>query len=895
MTATAYRLPGIQFETQPPQPAEVLPRMDVAVFVGLAAAGPIDTPVALEDAARFTAIFGPDLRLAWDAERGETLHAQLAPAVRAFFRNGGRRCWIIRLARGARFSSFPVPNLAQVERSADGVRLERIRPAFARARSAGAWADAYSVAAAVARQPVGLSPVSLAGLVFDLDPEFVGTIVVGDLVQCTFGGSDYILLFTVDTVAQEDEARPRSARPLRLTGSNAMWFRAGYSASPPAPPDHVLSSVPLAVRRWQSLARGAALAVELDCTLAAAPVAGSLISADFGSDQLWLAVRSAAAGKDGVLVEGQGMWWLRDAPAIPDAAPVFEKLGLELWVRSGGAQPVRFGGLGFDPRHPRYWDALPTDEELYSGSADPLYTGLWRAAAEPRFSLAGSGSPSAFSIPIAMALLPGDYVSPAAEDADAATRNGAAEFSADLFLDPELGNLETRTDDLMEIADFLRYQSPMPRRLRGIHAALGVDEATLVAVPDAVHRGWSRAVIPDPKPGEEAVSVAPARATGEFIDCSIETIGAPEFATREQEAAAGFTLAWSSSGAGLRYVLEESASPDFSGAEIAYAGPEERATIYSRRPGIYYYRVMASSGSASSNWSKPAWVRVAGWSRMLVKREEDFSDSVLVAVHRSLLRMSAARGDLLALLTLPEHYRAADAAAHAAVLAAPSGPVAANIAPLGYGEARALSYGALYHPWLLGRESDGVRRTAPDGVALGTLAARALSRGAWMAPANVALQGVLALTPGLDGSRPDAPVNYFTQEPRGFVALTADTLSGDPELCRIHVRRLMILLRRLALRAGATYAFEPHDDAFRRLVQRGFETLLGNLFARGAFAGQTRGEAFQVVADASVNPPESVDQGRLVVELRVAPSQPLTFLTIRLVQTGERASALEVG
>ena len=69
---------------------DALPRMDVAAFVGFAASGPLNLPVAVETIADFTSIFGMDLPLAWDAERGEQINAYLAPAVRAFFRNGGR-------------------------------------------------------------------------------------------------------------------------------------------------------------------------------------------------------------------------------------------------------------------------------------------------------------------------------------------------------------------------------------------------------------------------------------------------------------------------------------------------------------------------------------------------------------------------------------------------------------------------------------------------------------------------------------------------------------------------------------------------------------------------------------------------------------------------------------
>ena len=67
---TTRRLPGFRFEAQSPPLDEVLPRMDVAVFVGFAASGPLHLPVAVEDAAQFAAVFGEDAPLVWDRARG---------------------------------------------------------------------------------------------------------------------------------------------------------------------------------------------------------------------------------------------------------------------------------------------------------------------------------------------------------------------------------------------------------------------------------------------------------------------------------------------------------------------------------------------------------------------------------------------------------------------------------------------------------------------------------------------------------------------------------------------------------------------------------------------------------------------------------------------------------
>ena len=99
--------------------------------------------------------------------------------------------------------------------------------------------------------------------------------------------------------------------------------------------------------------------------------------------------------------------------------------------------------------------------------------------------------------------------------------------------------------------------------------------------------------------------------------------------------------------------------------------------------------------------------------------------------------------------------------------------------------------------------------------------------------------------------------------------------------------------RRLALRDGTVEVFEPNNADFRFSMRHRFERILSDLYVRGAFAGATPDAAYRVVADASLNPRQSLDQGRFIMELRVAPSHPLTFLTVRLVQTGPERLVLE--
>src|SRR5436309_2179813 len=188
------RLPGLHFEYQPPPPTDVLPRMDVVVFVGFAASGPLHIPVAVEDVAQFATVFGGDVPLAWNARRSEQVYAYLAPAVRAFFGNGGQRCWVIRVAGGeAQCNYFPVPGLALIDD--DGA----LSPAFARARSEGSWSDEVRVGAELLSRPVVADQPAFSdeGVTVDLALDAPGDISAGDLVRLTFNDGEYVLMLLV--------------------------------------------------------------------------------------------------------------------------------------------------------------------------------------------------------------------------------------------------------------------------------------------------------------------------------------------------------------------------------------------------------------------------------------------------------------------------------------------------------------------------------------------------------------------------------------------------------------------------------------------------------------------------------------------------------------------------
>ena len=990
------RLPGIRFEAQAPPLAETLPRMDIAFFVGFAASGPMSAPVAVESAAQFAAIFGADAPLAWDERRGVTLRAYLAPAVRAFFRNGGRRCWVTRVARQragdsnpldrARANYFPIPGMARAAFTPDGKTITRITPAFARARSEGSWSDDLRVSATLESRPVqvvGAIQKNGADLIVELERVAPNELTAGDLLRLSYGrGAETLMLVArdIEFIAPSPPSGSPSSRRARVSGHQAIWLRPFTEESPPAPPLEVKAwiytretatpTLPFGADQTASLITGFEREIEAELqalpgeqggdsvlslksrgvSASDAPEPGSLARVDVNGDQLWLTVDGQGISQDGaVTLTGQGMWHVKEPASLPATTPNAERLSFEVWARLQEKYASNLPDLAFADGHARFWGSqLPDDDKLFGDAlSDPAQTPAIILRPQVgdlfRFPLAGLSGEREVCFPLGMQALPKNYLGSVNLPGSKLERDGLARFDADLFLDE--GLIDTRNEGLISQADFIRYLSPAPRRLRGIHAALEIEEATIIAAPDAVHVGWLEQMtkqppepLPSPPPSRpEWLRSLPCRPAPKeqdrtlrdceqgsdkspkendespleprwenFLDCSIRVITPPALSVEGQSNnSSAFTLSWTSSPPWdseemVEYTLEESVSRDFGGAEAIYTGKETQQTIVGRQPGNYYYRVKAMVGRNVSNWSNGVVVQVTSASGWAVKPAEGFDPRSLFIVQRALLRMCAARGDLFAALSLPEHYRREKTIGHLQDLRSKESSMITGVAqePL---EDRTLSFGAVWHPWLSVREENRlgeIRSAPPCGAISGTLARRALERGAWVAPANEPLREVVALTPPILSEEwlelQEERLNLIRQEPRGFLSLGSDTLSDDADLRQINVRRLLGLLRRLALKLGGAYVFEPHSLVFQRSVKRGFEALLDQMFTRGAFAGATPATSYQVVVDESLNTPRSMEQGRFIVELRVAPSLPLRFLTVRLVQSGDRGFAQEV-
>ena len=975
---TTARLPGIYFETAAPPAPALLPRMDIAAFAGFLPSGPIGLPFVVEDSTRFEEIFGTGQTLAWDPAARQMLMAQTPPSVRTFFRNGGKRCWVLRLANNALANQWTIPGLLQMDAAGN------LQAGWVQARSEGSWSDDLTVNATLLESP--LPPNSLisgtAPQVTGLDP--------GDTVQLYYQSTQTWGYHT-------------------CSNPNWYWFQAvqpgdiGTCGSPPPPqPDSVNllgpgSCTPLQFTSFCCQTRGSQLEMQLLLTQAVALTVppGAWLRIELGGRTLLMQVESIEAAGSvstgppqspdmATLVSTLG-WWALD----PDAAWAANKnataqvavVEFELWAMPLDSPALRIANLGFAPDHPRYWNLLPADGTLYAPVVQPAplpYAALSADIDHPRFPLAGSAA-TAIGLPLGMTSLVNSGFTQAANlpGGTALNRDGLATFNSSLFVDPRLGGSNSTT--LLQNAFALQYQAQTPSQPQGIYALLSIDEASLIAVPDATLNGWSQSPPPSPPltppdplqvsgpdaggnytvswtavagasgytvqgssdpsfvtgvsqqdagaPTSIALQASPECAeqlyyraqaygpsgsgpwsetgsvllgTGDFLVCHQPPLLAPQLVLSQQ--ANRPLLDWIPAPGGYDgFTLQIAADPVFASASSLYQGSELGFQYWIVPGPPAYFRVNTQLGGASSPWSNTVTTTPEPLSPWMVNPLATPAGPapvqggpILVAVHTAMLQIAAARGDMVAILSLPVSFRTQDAAAYPAQLAQ-----SLQSAEPG----RTLSFGALYHPWLVVRDNTAplplsLTTVPPDGAVCGAIANTTLTSGAWIAPANAPLENVLDLQPVLT---PDAwtlfdqnQVNLIAQLPEGFLMLGQDTLvTVEPDLVPLNVRRLLILIRRLALREGVRYVFQNMTSTFVRQVTRQWDQWMQQLLARGAFAGLSATDSYRVIADASVNTPVSMAQGQFIVELQVAPAVPMQFLTLQLVQSGGQLTLTE--
>jgi phage tail sheath protein FI len=209
------------------------------------------------------------------------------------------------------------------------------------------------------------------------------------------------------------------------------------------------------------------------------------------------------------------------------------------------------------------------------------------------------------------------------------------------------------------------------------------------------------------------------------------------------------------------------------------------------------------------------------------------------------------------------------------------------------------AHSALYYPWIrvFDPASGQPRLVPPSGHMAGVWARTDAQRGVHKAPANEVVRGAIDLgtqiTRGEQGLLNPVGINCIRSFPgRGVRIWGARTLSSDPAWRYLNVRRYFNYLEESILDGTQWVVFEPNDRSLWARIRRNVTAFLLQEWRSGALFGNQPQNAFYVKCDEETNPVESVDQGRVVCEIGVAPVKPAEFVVFRLSQYSEGGGEL---
>jgi len=209
-------------------------------------------------------------------------------------------------------------------------------------------------------------------------------------------------------------------------------------------------------------------------------------------------------------------------------------------------------------------------------------------------------------------------------------------------------------------------------------------------------------------------------------------------------------------------------------------------------------------------------------------------------------------------------------------------------------------FAALYYPWLkvnnpAATNGDTDIIVPPSGHLAGIWARNDNERGVWKAPANEVVRGALDVDVNITKAEQGLlnPIGINCIRPfgtRGIRVWGARTLSSNTDWTYINVRRLFNMIE-TAIMNGTQYAvFEPNDMKLWEGLKRTVGSFLRGLWRDGALFGATAEQAFYVKCDSETNPPDSIDQGKVIVEVGIAPVKPAEFVVFRVAQIKETAA-----
>lgn len=266
-----------------------------------------------------------------------------------------------------------------------------------------------------------------------------------------------------------------------------------------------------------------------------------------------------------------------------------------------------------------------------------------------------------------------------------------------------------------------------------------------------------------------------------------------------------------------------------------------------------------------------------------------FPDSAILAVQAAMIDQCETLGDRVALLDPPW-----DTASDVSVGTAPVQAWRDNFDS---------EFGGLYFPWLAAPDPlqlAPTRALPPSGHVAGLIAATDIAVGVHKAPANADLSWVQDVTvpvePPLHGLLNTAGVNVIRGDSgRPLRIMGARTVSSDPNVRFINVRRLLCMVRAALELTTRWVVFEPNGPHTRASLAATISRFLNQLWTQGALVGASAAAAYRVTCDDTNNPPATQAVGQLFADIALAPSVPFEYVLLRLGRTSDSLDIQERG
>jgi phage tail sheath protein FI len=205
------------------------------------------------------------------------------------------------------------------------------------------------------------------------------------------------------------------------------------------------------------------------------------------------------------------------------------------------------------------------------------------------------------------------------------------------------------------------------------------------------------------------------------------------------------------------------------------------------------------------------------------------------------------------------------------------------------------NYAALYWPWVNVADplANGRPLTMPAlGHIAGVYARTDSTKNVGKSPGGT-VDGALKFLTGLEIDTTQEErnlvqpkkINSLISGPNtGLAVWGVRTISNQSDWRYINARRLFMFLEKSIFDATAWIVFENNGQALWGKIKAQLTGFLGSLHGEGYFAGSTPAESFFVTVDNTNNSPQTIEEGKVFIDVGVAPNKPAEFVVMRFQQ-----------